>query len=54
MGTMLEAATKTGYVKPIPNMISVEKSGRAATRSGVMYVCTGSQGEHRAALKSNN
>lgn len=49
MGTMLEAATKTGYVKPIPNMISVEKA-EGLPRDQVMYVCTGSQGEHRAAL----
>lgn len=50
MNTMIEAATNVGYFKEIPHRISIEKA-EGLPRDQVLYVCTGSQGEPKAALK---
>lgn len=50
METMIEAAKETKYLLDIPHRISIEKAA-ALPRDQVLYVCTGSQGEPRAALK---
>lgn len=50
METMIEAATATQYFTNIPHRLSVDKAA-GLPRDQVLYVCTGSQGEPRAALK---
>jgi ribonuclease J len=50
METMIDAATATKYFTHIPHRISIEKAAELP-RDQVLYVCTGSQGETRAALK---
>jgi len=50
MDTMIEAAISTKYFSNIPHRISIEKAADLP-RDQVLYVCTGSQGEARAALK---
>jgi len=50
METMIEAAKETKYLLDIPPRISIEKAADLP-RDQVLYVCTGSQGEPRAALK---
>jgi ribonuclease J len=50
METMIDAATVTKYFTHIPHRISIEKAAELP-RDQVLYVCTGSQGETRAALK---
>jgi ribonuclease J len=50
METMIEAAKETKYLLDIPHRISIEKAADLP-RDQVLYVCTGSQGEPRAALK---
>ena len=50
METMIEAATATKYFTSIPHRISIEKAAELP-RDQVLYVCTGSQGETKAALK---
>lgn len=50
METMIDAATATKYFKSIPNRISIDKAAELP-RDQVLYVCTGSQGETKAALK---
>lgn len=50
METMIEAAKATKYLSDIPHRISIEKAADLP-RDQVLYVCTGSQGEPRAALK---
>jgi ribonuclease J len=50
METMIEAARETKYLADIPHRISIEKAAELP-RDQVLYVCTGSQGEPRAALK---
>lgn len=50
METMIEAATATKYFTKIPHRISIEKASELP-RDQVLYVCTGSQGETKAALK---
>ncbi len=44
-----EAAKKVGYLKNIPNLVSDEEAGYLP-KDKVLYLCTGSQGEPRAAL----
>lgn len=44
-----EAAKRVGYLKDIPNLISDEDAG-FLPKDKVVYLCTGSQGEPRAAL----
>lgn len=50
METMIDAATTTKYFTSIPHRISIEKAADLP-RDQVLYVCTGSQGETKAALK---
>jgi ribonuclease J len=50
MDTMIEAATATKYFTNIPHRLSIDKAA-GLPRDQVLYVCTGSQGENRAALK---
>ncbi len=50
MDTMISAATETKYFSNIPHRISIEKAA-LLPRDQVLYVCTGSQGEPKAALK---
>ncbi|MCP5322708.1 MAG: ribonuclease J [Candidatus Paracaedibacteraceae bacterium] len=50
MDTMINAATDTNYFSHIPHRISIEKAADLP-RDQVLYVCTGSQGEAKAALK---
>lgn len=50
MDTMVEAATATKYFSNIPHRISIDKAAELP-RDQVLYVCTGSQGETKAALK---
>ncbi|MBH1989688.1 MAG: ribonuclease J [Alphaproteobacteria bacterium] len=50
METMIEAATVTKYFTKIPHRISIDKASELP-RDQVLYVCTGSQGETKAALK---
>lgn len=50
MDTMIEAATATKYFTNIPHRLSIDKAA-GLPRDQVLYVCTGSQGETRAALK---
>lgn len=50
MNTMIEAATETNYFQDIPHRISIDKAAELP-RDQVLYVCTGSQGEAKAALK---
>merc|ERR1712100_694544 len=47
---MLTAATDTKYLSEIPHRISLEKAA-SLPRDQVLYVCTGSQGEPKAALR---
>jgi len=49
MRTMVEAAQDTGYLKDFPRVWAEEDSARLPA-NGVLYLCTGSQGEQRAAL----
>ncbi|MBP6985534.1 MAG: ribonuclease J [Alphaproteobacteria bacterium] len=46
---MHEAAIETGYLKDVPAFITPEKAA-GLPRDQVLYLCTGSQGEPRAAL----
>lgn len=50
MDTMIDAATAAKYFEAIPHRISIEKAA-SLPRDQVLYVCTGSQGEPKAALK---
>lgn len=50
MDTMIEAATATKYFANIPHRLSIDKAA-GLPRDQVLYVCTGSQGETKAALK---
>lgn len=49
MRTMVEAARDTGYLKDFPRVWPEEDSARLPDNR-VLYLCTGSQGEPRAAL----
>jgi ribonuclease J len=49
MRHMVEAARDTGYLKDFPRVIAEEDSARLPVNR-VLYLCTGSQGEPRAAL----
>jgi len=49
MRTMVEAARDTGYLKDFPRVWAEEDSARLPDNR-VLYLCTGSQGEPRAAL----
>lgn len=49
MRTMVEAARDTGYLKDFPRIWAEEDSARLPDNR-VLYLCTGSQGEPRAAL----
>ena len=49
MRTMVEAAQDTGYLRDFPRVWPEEDSARLP-ENGVLYLCTGSQGEPRAAL----
>ena len=49
MRTMVEAARDTGYLKDFPRVWAEEDSSRLPDNR-VLYLCTGSQGEPRAAL----
>jgi ribonuclease J len=49
MRTMVEAARETGYLKDFPRVWPEEDSARLP-ENRVLYLCTGSQGEPRAAL----
>jgi ribonuclease J len=44
-----EAARNTGYLKDVPPFIEIEDAGLIPD-DGLVYICTGSQGEPRAAL----
>ncbi len=46
---MVEAARMTGYLKDLPPLLSDQDAARLP-RHKVLYICTGSQGEPRAAL----
>jgi ribonuclease J len=46
---MYEAARETGYLANVPDFITPEKAA-GLPRNKVLYLCTGSQGEPRAAL----
>lgn len=50
MDAMIDAAMATKYFSNIPHRISLEKAAELP-RDQVLYVCTGSQGEPKAALK---
>ena len=49
MHKMVQAAQETGYLKELPPLISEEDAAKLAPEK-VLYLCTGSQGEGRAAL----
>jgi ribonuclease J len=49
MRTMVEAAQDTGYLRDFPRVYPEEDSARLP-ENRVLYLCTGSQGESRAAL----
>ena len=49
MRTMVEAAQDTGYLRDFPRVWPEEESARLPANR-VLYLCTGSQGEPRAAL----
>jgi ribonuclease J len=49
MRRMVEAARETGYLREFPRVIQEEDAARLAP-GRVLYLCTGSQGESRAAL----
>ncbi len=50
MHRMVEAAKASGYLKDIPNFIKDTEASHLP-RHKVLYICTGSQGEPRSALK---
>ena len=49
MHKIVEAARETGYLKSFPRVIDEEQSTQLPA-DNVLYLCTGSQGEQRAAL----
>jgi ribonuclease J len=49
MHKMVEAARETGYLKDFPQIVDEEDALRLPANN-VLYLCTGSQGESRAAL----
>jgi ribonuclease J len=49
MDRIVEAARATGYLSDFPAMIDLKQAAALPPR-GVLYLCTGSQGEPRAAL----
>lgn len=49
MHRLVEAATATGYLAPLPGLISDEEAGYIP-RENLLIICTGSQAEPRAAL----
>ena len=49
MKRVVEAARKTGYLQDLPDMVPEEEAG-SLSREEVLVLCTGAQGEPRAAL----